>query len=195
MGIVSHRILGQCLFKTHKHWICSFRYLRYQQEMRRTFLGFLLQYVPVLAENLAEFCATNVWHDYQCSGSKTVMDPDPNLQRVLYPIRIRILQIYSSSMSLTSNNLSWQIFMTCIKIKTGSESGRGPKTLRSGSYEQFQILMDPDTKQCWVVTSYLYFSLTRIGLVSSGIFAIVSEVFFFLRFFWAFFHRRLAPNG
>ena len=37
-------------------------------------------------------------------------------------------------------------------------------------------------------------SIVELGLRWGMALFIVSEVFFFLRFFWAFFHRRLAPN-
>lgn len=37
-------------------------------------------------------------------------------------------------------------------------------------------------------------AVVELGLRWGMLLFIVSEVFFFLRFFWAFFHRRLAPN-
>lgn len=37
-------------------------------------------------------------------------------------------------------------------------------------------------------------AIVELGLRWGILLFIVSEVFFFLRFFWAFFHRRLAPN-
>ena len=40
----------------------------------------------------------------------------------------------------------------------------------------------------------LHTSIVELGLRSGMALFIVSEVFFFLRFFWAFFHRRLAPR-
>ena len=40
----------------------------------------------------------------------------------------------------------------------------------------------------------LHTSIVELGLRWGMALFIVSEVFFFLRFFWAFFHRRLAPN-
>ena len=40
----------------------------------------------------------------------------------------------------------------------------------------------------------LHTSITELGLRWGIALFIVSEIFFFLRFFWAFFHRRLAPN-
>ena len=40
----------------------------------------------------------------------------------------------------------------------------------------------------------LHTSIVELGLRRGMALFIVSEVFFFLRFFWAFFHRRLAPN-
>lgn len=40
----------------------------------------------------------------------------------------------------------------------------------------------------------LHTSIVELGLRRGMALFIVSEVFFFLRFFWAFFHRRLAPR-
>ena len=40
----------------------------------------------------------------------------------------------------------------------------------------------------------LHRAIVELGLRWGMLLFIVSEVFFFLRFFWAFFHRRLAPN-
>lgn len=40
----------------------------------------------------------------------------------------------------------------------------------------------------------LHRAIVELGLRWGILLFIVSEVFFFLRFFWAFFHRRLAPN-
>merc|ERR1711955_37256 len=40
----------------------------------------------------------------------------------------------------------------------------------------------------------LHTSITELGLRWGMALFIVSEVFFFLSFFWAFFHRRLSPN-
>ena len=40
----------------------------------------------------------------------------------------------------------------------------------------------------------LHTSITELGLRWGMALFIVSEVFFFLRFFWAFFHRRLSPT-
>ena len=40
----------------------------------------------------------------------------------------------------------------------------------------------------------IHTSIVELGLRWGIALFIVSEVFFFLRFFWAFFHRRLAPN-
>jgi len=40
----------------------------------------------------------------------------------------------------------------------------------------------------------LHTSIVELGLRRGMALFIVSEVFFFLSFFWAFFHRRLAPN-
>jgi len=40
----------------------------------------------------------------------------------------------------------------------------------------------------------LHTSIVELGLRWGIILFIVSEIFFFLRFFWAFFHSRLAPN-
>lgn len=43
-------------------------------------------------------------------------------------------------------------------------------------------------------TQGLHTNIVELGLRWGIILFIVSEVFFFLSFFWAFFHRRLAPN-
>lgn len=40
----------------------------------------------------------------------------------------------------------------------------------------------------------LHTAIVEIGLRSGIILFIISEIFFFLRFFWAFFHVRLSPN-
>ena len=40
----------------------------------------------------------------------------------------------------------------------------------------------------------LHTSIVELGLRWGIILFIVSEIFFFVRFFWAFFHRRLSPN-
>merc|ERR1712008_113636 len=40
----------------------------------------------------------------------------------------------------------------------------------------------------------LHTSITELGLRWGIALFIVSEIFFFLSFFWAFFHRRLSPN-
>ena len=40
----------------------------------------------------------------------------------------------------------------------------------------------------------LHTSIVELGLRSGMLLFIVSEIFFFLRFFWAFFHSRLSPN-
>lgn len=40
----------------------------------------------------------------------------------------------------------------------------------------------------------LHTAIVELGLRWGMVLFITSEVFFFLRFFWAFFHRRLAPN-
>merc|ERR1712179_260662 len=40
----------------------------------------------------------------------------------------------------------------------------------------------------------LHTSIVELGLRRGIALFIVSEVFFFVRFFWAFFHRRLAPT-
>ena len=40
----------------------------------------------------------------------------------------------------------------------------------------------------------LHTSITELGLRWGIALFIISEIFFFLRFFWAFFHRRLSPN-
>ena len=40
----------------------------------------------------------------------------------------------------------------------------------------------------------LHTSIVELGLRWGIALFIISEIFFFLRFFWAFFHRRLSPN-
>ena len=40
----------------------------------------------------------------------------------------------------------------------------------------------------------LHRAIVELGLRWGMILFITSEVFFFLRFFWAYFHARLAPN-
>ena len=44
------------------------------------------------------------------------------------------------------------------------------------------------------VVQGLHTSIVELGLRWGIILFIISEIFFFLRFFWAFFHRSLSPN-